>query len=379
MRAKLISLLILSACGFPTITRENSSGSGNGTDASPILPDAQQCFGSIVKICLTGPSPTAAATLTADIDTDSSICDQSNDHKDKYCVILGGGAGITVPASTNIRVFGSKPLVLLSTAAFDLSGDIDVSSTSVVGAPHPLGAGAMTGTGCADGTSPPDHNAGGFGGSFGGRGGNGAATTGNGGKASAAIDPPSILRGGCPGGQGSSDSIGLQGGAGGAAGGAIAIIATNIHLNGRINASGAGGLGGPLGKSGAGGGGSGGMIVLDVTTITVDSNGILLASGAGGGQGGATVPSSGAGINGSEPASPSTGATGGSSGSTNGGTGGTGSFGVVKLDGATPGTDAGTGGGDGGGGGGAGFISAHGVSGANVVAPPPITIPPFTT
>jgi len=326
-------------------------------------PDASStCFGSFVTVCFTTVAdvpktpPMLPSDNTIEIDTDASpLCDQHNDRKDEYCIVAG--AGFTLAATQSLRGYGSKPLVLLSIATFDLHGTVDVSSNHNIG-PQNTGANANPSV-CTNGMAP-EMAGGGYGGSFGGKGGDGerlggTATAGN--AAAALTTPPTMFRGGCPGGSGDS-----TGGAGGNGGGAVAIIAaTSIQLDGKVNASGAGGHGGPATQSGGGGGGSGGMIVLDAPSIM--ATGPLFANGGGGGQGGTgTGAGMGIGADGGESPDPPTNAPAGNNTSKDGGPGGSGSAGTSKLSGFNAvGGATGTGGG-GGGGGAAGFIRAHGVT-----------------
>lgn len=354
---------LAAACSFKG---NKDNGDGGGTDASQIPPDAQQCFGSIVKVCFTtaGGIPTAPAALPTDtvitLNTDSDpLCNTANDQSSKYCVVAG--TTLTLSSTQTLRAVGSKPLVLLSTGTMDIEGVVDVSSNRN---PDPVlskGAGANP-TGCA-GTSPVV-NGGGFGGSFGGKGGNGETTTsGIGGIAANPLPAlPTSLRGGCAGGQGAN-----SGGAGGSGGGALALVAAQLSVNGKINASGAGGSGGAATSCGGGGGGSGGMIILDVEPPKLGGSGIIFADGGSGGQGGS--PGAGhEGVDGAEPTDPTMAALGGAGGNgRDGGTGGNGSF-STSLSGKI-GDGSQNAGGGGGGGGGAGFVHANGFS-ANNIAPP---------
>jgi hypothetical protein len=364
MRSWLAFLLVTTACGFPMPA---DVGDDAMPDADSDLPlDAAACYGSFVRVCFSTP-PTTLVALTddTDIDTDASpICDQRNDQMAHYCVVVG--AGFT--STKKITAHGSKPLILLSTTTIILAGDVDVSSNH--NGTQPRGAGAnplsCTGSTSATGTS------GAYGGSFGGKGGDGEPTDGTKGIAAPALASfPINLRGGCPGGAGSPAGAG---GAGGGGGGAAAIIAGEIRLDGRINASGAGGRGGAASKSGGGGGGSGGMIVLDAPSIILGTNGLLFANGGGGAQGGTGVdPGSGTGADGGESTGPYAMGRRGADGNKAGGKGGDGSAGIGVV-GETPQAVAQPNGGGGAGGGGAGFVHAPGVL-ATAVAPPPLDLP----
>jgi hypothetical protein len=336
----MVLLAMSFACAYPPLPELTGDGGG--------MPDVPPtCFGSFVRVCFDSLAnvPTMPAMLPSDltieIDTDSSpLCDQNNDRKGDFCVVAG--AGITLAATKSIRAYGTKPLVVLSTTTMTLeaTSTVDVSSNRGIG-PVATGAGANSAM-CTSGAAP-EFAGGGYGGSFGGKGGNGEQLTGatvtSGVAAPALTSPPTILRGGCPGGNGDA-----SGGAGGAGGGAVALIAgTSIQVDGTVNASGAGGKGGPATQSGGGGGGSGGMIVLDAPSIT--ATGSLFANGGGGGQGGDGSGSNfGMGDDGGESPAPSTPAAGGNNTGRDGGAGGTGSSGT-KLSGTNAGGGAGSGGG----------------------------------
>jgi hypothetical protein len=366
-------LVIVPAFGCaPDFPSGSPDGGGGGSDS--MTPDAQLCFGSFVKVCFDSMAdvPVAARTLAGEIDTDNSpLCDPSASilgSKTTYCVV--SGMGLTVATGTTVRGFGKKPLVLLSTAGFDLSGGIDVSSTSAnTTSTQANGAGANPDV-CLRGRAAVG-NAGGYGASFGERGGDGESRDGGQGiPPDPSVVFPEALRGGCPGGAGSILLPPDVGGTGGSGGGAVAIIASQIQLNdGRINASGAGGHGGPQGQSGGGGGGSGGMIVLDAPTMA--GAGQVFANGGGGAQGGTGGGPGIAGIVGGESSGPTSAASGGgiSDGGAKGGFGGSGSSGT-RLTGFNAAGGASGMGGGGGGGGAAGFIRAPASTVA--MAPPPL-------
>lgn len=323
------------------------------------------CFGSFVNVCL-DKLPTEPLELTnGDLFIDTGSDSRCNSGTTNYCVIAA--IRLSIAANLKLRAYGARPLILISTSnePLQLSGEIDVGSHPVLqNGPTASGAGAKTAAACLSLTpapSPATGTSGGFGGSFGGSGGDGEATDGAEGRASAAIDFPSNLRGGCPGGDGANGTSGGQGGSGG---GAILIVASSIQLNGKINASGAGGQGGTPTKSGGGGGGSGGMIVIEANPIA--GNGIMFANGGGGGQGGSPAV---AGDSGGESSGPHVQALGGGNITKDGGHGGDGSAGVIRH--GSQGDSAQNQGGGGGGGGGAGFIRAGVVSG--VVFAPPLT------
>jgi len=329
-----------------------------------IPPDAQQCFGPFLSVCLSA-LPTTAINVSVtdgdlDINTDAgaSASAQCDPGVSNYCVVAA--TQITIAATKKVRGHGARPLVFVAVGAFELFGEIDVSSTDTV-----LGAG--TSPSVCLGARAATINSGGFGGSFGGRGGDGEQVDGDRGIASPSLGFPPVLRGGCPGGAGGA------GGLGGYGGGGVGVVASMVHIDGKINASGGGGRGGPATKSGGGGGGSGGMIVLDVpqSAIIVGSGARLFANGGGGGEGGEAAS---AGADGGTASGPNVSGIGGN----NGGPGGNGGEGSASstLSGQNALGDARSGGGGGAGGGGAGFIHATGITGDNVIAPPSLdTLP----
>ncbi len=364
MTLRMVAVVMISACGFGSSGGTKDSGVVPPTTDSPLppLPDAQQCFGSFINVCLSA-LPTAAITVSAaDLDINTGTEPTCDSNTSDYCVIAA--TSFSVAAGRTLRGHGTKPLILIATTAagFDLAGTIDVSSS------HDgtlVGAGAFAGNICALLSQPAPVAAtvvgGGFGGSFGGKGGAGAAgggLTGTPGTSGAAVAFPVALRGGCPGGSGAGGT-GVLGGSGG---GSVFLIARALHLDGAINASGAGGHGGAASKSGAGGGGSGGLIVLESPSIL--GSGSLFANGGGGGEGGAAA---GAGADGVESTGPATAGAAGN-GANGGGAGGDGSSGASLVGGSAP-VVASANGGGGAGGGGAGFIRAAGATTA-MISPP---------
>jgi hypothetical protein len=376
MRSWWLVLLSVAACGFPRPPDVDPSG-----DASTNVLDASLMrFGTFVTVEF---SPTDVPTTPlvwssdTDIDTDTSpLCNTHTRQAVDYCVVAA--TDITLGGGATLRAHGSKPIVLLATAVFNLQGTIDVSSRHDRSSP---GAGAAAASAC-QGTPAMGHS-GGFGGSFGGKGGDGGtpvSTTGEaGGVASLPRSFPSVLRGGCPGGNGVNAQQPGPGGSGGSGGGAVALIAASLRMGGKINASGAGGLGGPVYPgsgtgTGGGGGGSGGMIVIDTSSITPTSSDIwVFANGGGGGQGGTgNGTGSGAGDDGMESPDPFTQAPAGVDTSRSGGYGGKGGAGTAAVNG-DPARSAVNSGGGGAGGGGSGFIRSPPIPGA-LFAPFP-TVP----
>ena len=326
-----------------------------------VSPDAQSCYGTLPRICFTTlpTAPVQIASITVVDTSNSPMCNPNHDQADEYCVIAG--TSFVISSAVTLRASGPKPLVLISTSAmFDLSGSIDVSS-------H---AGTLTGAGgnsadCVAG-SAATMNSGGAGGSFGGKGGDGKTADGVGGVAAPPTTTfPTKLRGGCKGGDGAGDPRGI----GGNGGGAVEIIAPKVVVGGQINASGAGGHGGAANKSGGGGGGAGGMIVIDAPLIMLVGTASVFANGGGGAQGGATGGGH-EGADGGEALAPLTPAIGGKTAALDGGGGGNGAAGTTSKDGDTAVNAAGPNGGGGGGGGASGFVRAPGAT-STMIAPAP--------
>lgn len=232
-------LALAPACGFRSSA---DGGTGGAIDAGPV------CFGATVPICFPASAvPAAQRTLGAfQINTDltgsGSLCDQHNDQQARYCVVPG--AGLTLPAGLTLTAQGDKPLVLLSTGAVELAGNIDVSSHQTGGQLRGAGASPMDPAACAFAmpATAATMGGGGAGASLGTEGGGGGSqtTSGSGGGApgSKLDGVPSALHGGCKGGDGAANAGSPA--AGGDGGGAVAVIAVQqIHVEGAtINASG---------------------------------------------------------------------------------------------------------------------------------------------
>jgi hypothetical protein len=331
-----------------------------------------RCFGKApFTTCLSMP-PTSSVTLPQNINTDSTgqfNCTASGGTVEligtsavEACVF----AGTTVNASGSIiGVFGSRPLVVLSSGNLNVSTpNFDISSGSGGNGPNANPADCAPAMNM-NGQSSGNGGGGGAGGSFGARGGEGGVGGSgvlSGGTAKPADTAFNKLRGGCAGGQGAGPSGAAAGGAGG---GAVYLVARGtLTIDGTINASGAGGTGGQGPRGGGGGGGSGGMVVLHATNLNVNVVGRVFANGGGGGGGaGASGTNGGAGA---DPTVADVGAMGGQRGDIQGAPGGTGGF---KATVASDGTAAVQG--AGGGGGGVGVIRI--LSGQS---PAPLTVSP---
>jgi hypothetical protein len=254
--------------------------------------------------------------------------------------------------SATLRAEGSRPLVIVSTEAMQISGTIDVSSGNDGQCnPGSLGAGANSPK-CedhpaADGTAP---GTGGAGGGFGSQGG-GSPNNLTGGN----FIPTSFIRGGCSGGTAASTrSTPALGGAGGGAIGLVSQESILLRGQSKLLAGGSGGEGGKQGTIvGAGaGGGSGGMIDISAPFVTIEAGALVLATGGGGGGGAGSDTPGGCGQNAG--ATLATGGMGGS-GTLPGASGGNGAG--FDSD-ATSGAESADSG-HGGGGGGVGYVRIH--------------------
>ena len=187
-----------------------------------------------------------------------------------------------IAPNAELRVVGSRPLLIASWDRIEIAGGLDVSSS-----PSDMGAGSRDDCSGAPGDPATRGSGGGGGGGFGGVGGaGGQGDNGDiaGGDGGARIDPPLFPRGGCAGGS-SGRNAGNPARAGGPGGGAVQLTARNhITISGWINAGGAGGMGGVL-EGGGSGGGAGGMIGLHAPEIQLQRRAILSANGGGGGGG----------------------------------------------------------------------------------------------
>jgi hypothetical protein len=346
--------------------------------------DARLCYGGPHEICLMT-LPSGARTLPATIDTDSQ-CDQVESPAGGIPLCVVSGAQITID---NTRAEGSRPLVIVATESITITGNLDASSKrgSTAGAGANSAACVRTNI---DGEDDGGGGGGGGGGGFGASGGNaglgdtnrsnggGAGTEATGGTGGA-MSISAFIRGGCRGGDGGSTNGGNGGsqqgnnhGSGSNGGGAVYLIAgstISVQANGAIYASGAGGDGGNDTSGGGGGGGSGGLVGLDAPTIAVMGR---IAANGGGGGGGAGSTDGGDGGDGAQPGTPAmwnqragagTGGTQNPAGNTPGGRGGA----VNDLAGeASPASV----GGSGGGGGGVGVIWVHGTLTGTQLSPP---------
>jgi len=313
--------------------------------------DGVYCYGTgFGAACFLAP-PTGAVNLTPQtIMTDTSnMCSTTVMGNPAWCVITG--ADITVAAGT-VNAIGGKPLVLVATNTITVTGTIDVSSKRG----GQIGAGSVAvGNVLCDPGTVGGNNSGGAGGSFGSAGKVGGNA---GGETAGAVMPTNVMRGGCPGQDGKTGTVGQKG-----LGGGVVYLAagTMISVAGTINASGAGATPGVTGSAGGGGGGSGGLIGLDAPLVSM-TGAFIFANGGGGAEGSGLTTMGmfgGESINGAA-------AQGGGGLSASGGDGGDGGTSAAAGAGQN-GTNGG-----GGGGGGAGAIrlfQAASITGAGTVSP----------
>ena len=206
--------------------------------------------------------------------------------------------GITVKFNRNAA---NTPVFLLATEAVIINGTINISAWAQTGGPGG-GNGGDAGVGTRDGTGGlgPSPGAGGPSGFYdkwpGHAGGGGGMATAGTEAVRHTADPPAPggsaipfpepLTGGSGGGGGGGWTcfgVPCGGGHGGGGGGGILISTpANITIGGKIMANGAWGgysFANVFGYGGPGGGGSGGVIDLEATSITLDADGVLEATG----------------------------------------------------------------------------------------------------
>lgn len=274
---------------------------------------------------------------------------------------------LIVNEGVEVRVTGSRPLVIISSGSITLNGVIDAGADRQTPGPGGAGPGQGAGEG-ADGLhrNGDTEDSGGSGAGHateGARGGPGCGDEDCDAEDSA-LGPAggpvygdaeiTELTGGSGGGRGGEGDGSCSGGDGGAGGGAVqlyAVATITIGASGGISVGGGGGQGGDArsgldacAASAGGGGGSGGAVYLQAARIELA--GTLAANGGGGAAGatGGTSENRGAsGANGALSATPAAGGPDETSGGSAGGDGGAGSTAP------TPGVeDDGNGGGGGG-------------------------------
>ncbi len=269
-----------------------------------------------------------------------------------------------ITIASNVRVKGTRPLVLLAATTINVSATLDASSQGAsIGGPGASSPPCSTAINGYDTTIAQSPGGGGAGGTLAGAGAVGGGDPGGTGVPCAASVEHTPLRGGANGGVGGDQPDYTLNPKAGLGGGAVYLAAgtsITIGASGLINASGGGGNGG-TNFTGGGGGGAGGMIALYAPTI--DAIGTLMTNGGGGGGGRG---------NGSDPstAAPTAGGAGGSfNGSPTGGSGcGRAAQPTAGAAGSVP-----SGFGASGGGGGCGFILSSDTSLQSVTASPGLT------
>jgi hypothetical protein len=268
-----------------------------------------------------------------------------------------------IAEAVQIRVTGSRPLVVIAATTINVTGMLDAGARRAVpgagGGPHDQ---PHTGRGVPGANDGGAGNSGGVGDSGGSGGGHGTVGAGGGGGGGPIGDPKitiagpaggaahgtpelAVLRGGGAGGVGSP----CMTEPGGSGGGAIQLSAFEmITVDGTIHVGGGGGGRGyrcPTTGGSGGGGGAGGAIFLEANAITL--GGTLAANGGGGGSG-ADSPNSLDGIFGADGAASASAASGAAQ--VNGGIGGAGGAGGWRDADAVKGADTGYANGGGGGG-----------------------------
>lgn len=355
------ALLLVTACGFSGRQDLAVPADARERDAASDATTTPGCTPGFIDVCAEAP-PTQALLVTTDttIDTarDSRCIDRIQVGNPTVCVLMF--TSIEVRAGATLRLVGPRAPALIASGEIRVSGAIDVASR------RGASGAASSGAGCTFLATPQNGNqgaGGGAGGSFRDSGGNGGTgdqggATRDPGLAGPPLQPPILLRGGCPGQSGGDDGANT-GGNGGLPGGALYLAGASVRVEGALMAGGAGGDGG-RNSGGGGGGGSGGMIVVQAPTVTI--TGTVLAPGGGGGEGGGA----GAGAPGADGTQP-TPAAGGNTAAA-GGAGGAGAATAA----AGPGIADAEGGGAGGGG--TGFVRllspALSTAGATIVPAP---------
>lgn len=286
---RIVLVTALAGCSFvPIAATSGGDGSAmhdarmidNAIDVPPDVPDPNCFAGGAFYFCLQT-LPSGNQSLG---DVDTSMCNVQGAQiamigQDSVCVIAGSSIDLG-----DSNVTGSRPLVIVATGDINQSGYLDASSATNQG-DGPAANDASCTMNTNDGSNSASGAGGGAGGSFGTPGAGGAAGNAaiGGTPGGVASKPVDRLRGGCKGGFGGAGTN--RQAPPGSGGGAVMLVARGtIHLDGTIDASGAGGTGGVQTKGGGGGGGSGGMILL-YGTVAATTNAILFANGGGGGGG----------------------------------------------------------------------------------------------
>ena len=338
----MTGLALVIGCGLDTSGVLSSEPDASTSEDAPVTPDVANptCawrprFFDACALPAAGPAVVLAGnSVTYDTDVPGFVEEPPADPP-SITIDQGGTPAVvisverfTVPTGTRLRVIGSKPLVIASWSAIDVTGTIDVGShrgeaKTGAGANPKLCEATAAGLG-DDETTTGGGSGGGGGGSFagiGGKGGPGDSGGENpGGDGGALVGVPTIVRGGCPGaasgvagpdgnvGQGSTPTTRAAGGAGGGAIQLSAKESISIGATARVLAGGAGGSGAPRGSAvGGGGGGSGGFIGFDAPMLAFAAGAKIAANGGGGGSSDAFAASGDPGGDGGEDATPAPG------------------------------------------------------------------------
>ena len=308
-----------------------------------------------------------------------------NDGVDILFIALGS---LEIDSQATLHVTGSRALAFIVSGDVTIGGTIDGAGAGALAGPGSSstvctrsGSGGQGQDGPQDSLSGGNHNGygGGAGGSFGGAvgGAGGPVFQGTTGAFAAAgsldgNDTNAPLRGGCNGGAGGGNTNPTGGIAGGGGGALQLYSGGNMVINGTITAGGGGGTAASSGSAGGGGGGSGGAILLEGSTLTINTTAFITANGGGGGQGDrGQHGDSGADAH-PKDATPAL----GGHANISGGPGGNGAAGTTAATAGLAGTMAGsTASGGGGGGGGVGRIRFRTPTGSTLESGSPLISP----
>lgn len=359
----VIACAVLAGCTFQNGTVPSTSDAAPDGDAPT---DATTDASPMFDVAHLEPATEAMLTSAADLMIDATTMIDTTNGTIVGPTIAGvtiipsvpqsGGPDVmviqarTITITSNVRVLGDRPLILVATDTIIVDSTLDGSANLAV--PGPGGGGPKQGMGAGRdslrGVGIRDTGASGA--SYGTAGGAGGAVDATAGPLPPAVyGGPTLLAGGSGGGNGMPAACNSVGGGGG--GGIQLSAAVSITITGAIHVGGGGGQRGVScggeGSSG-GGGGSGGMVYLQAPMLL--GSGALGGNGGGGGAGagptGGAVGSSGGN------ATVSTGGTAGVNADVDGGDGGVGANGTnpgatapTQIDNGSAGDNAGGGGG----------------------------------
>ncbi|MFT3694167.1 MAG: hypothetical protein QM831_13565 [Kofleriaceae bacterium] len=307
------ALCVLAGCSFsPGASNGGDGGTNTGDDGSaPRDGDAGNALPGPLHLAdgdgAAGDSPLTLSGAVTINTTDLSIATVTGPTFEMKHQLTGGEVAVlrvsslVVDNTANVRVIGSRPLIVIASGTITINGAIDAGGHLTEAGAGGLASAAGEGSGSRGAHDGDYSDTGGGGGGFGDVAGAGGAISGctnqlPGGRAGAMTGDPTIttLIGGSGGGAGESSAC--TDNLGGAGGGALQFTSsTSIHITGVINVGGGGGKGGTDcgpsdGNSGAGGG-AGGAIVLQAPQIL--NEGVLAANGGGGGGSGTGAGGSG--------------------------------------------------------------------------------------